>query len=215
MTEHTSRHARRIAAVTFDCWGTLIEVRDGTAAAHRRIDVLAARAGIDRERATVFIEQGRAEHFAEWLAGRHYGAAGIARFCMEKVGVSDETEIRSFRQELEQASLANEFVLLHGAEQTLAVLKASGIRTAVVCDTGLTPGWVTRKVLTDLGVERDIDAFAFSDDVGMPKPHARIFEAALDTLGVKPSATVHPVTCFARTSRALARSAWQPCGSPP
>lgn len=180
-----------ILAVTFDCWGTLIEAKDSSAAVAARIAPLVARAGIDSSRAAALIEEARAEHFHAWLSGRHYGSEGIARFCLERLGIHGEDDAREFRRELEDASLLTEFAPLEGANESLATLKTKGIGTAVICDTGLTPGWVTREVLARLGFAESVHAYVFSDDMGMTKPHAAMFATALDELGVEPPKAVH------------------------
>ncbi len=107
------------------------------------------------------------------------------------MGTHGEDDARKFRRELEEASLLTDFAPLENATESLATLKTKGIRTAVICDTGLTPGWVTREVLAHLGFAANVDAYVFSDDMGVTKPNDAMFTAALDALGVQPQNTVH------------------------
>jgi putative hydrolase of the HAD superfamily len=50
---------------------------------------------------------------------------------------------------------------------------------------------VVRRHLERVGLLEPLNAQIFSDEVGVPKPHARIFRATLDALGVRPEETVH------------------------
>lgn len=66
----------------------------------------------------------------------------------------------------------------------LRTLRARGARTAIVsnCDEN------TRSLLVSLGVAALADTLVLSCEVGAAKPDARIFEYALDRLGVAPDA---------------------------
>jgi len=55
----------------------------------------------------------------------------------------------------------------------------------------LTPGRVVRRHLDRLGLLSELESQAFSDEVGIPKPHRRAFESALAPLRVPPDAAVH------------------------
>lgn len=68
----------------------------------------------------------------------------------------------------------------------LQKLKARGMKIAIVsnCDE------LTRDLLSELGVAALADALALSCEVGAAKPSARIFEYALDELGVSADAAV-------------------------
>ena len=72
-----------------------------------------------------------------------------------------------------------------GAVEALAALRASGRRTAVVSnfDRRLRP------ILAGLGLGPLLDACVLPADAGAAKPDPRIFRAALDALGARPSET--------------------------
>jgi putative hydrolase of the HAD superfamily len=69
---------------------------------------------------------------------------------------------------------------------TLRGLRARGLRTAIVsnCD-----HW-TRPIVDELGLEREADAIVLSFEVGVAKPDAGIYRAALDALGARPEEAV-------------------------
>jgi putative hydrolase of the HAD superfamily len=94
---------------------------------------------------------------------------------------------------------------LEGARETLQLLAGAGVRTALICDTGLTPGRVVRRHLDALGLLPHLEAQVFSDEVGVPKPDPRVFHRALELLDAEPARAVH-VGDLLRTDVAGARA---------
>ena len=78
------------------------------------------------------------------------------------------------------------------------------IPTALICDTGFTPSRVVREALRMHSLH--LDHYFFSDEVGIPKPHAPMFLAALEATGAKPAEAVH-IGDLRRTDVAGARAA--------
>jgi len=81
-------------------------------------------------------------------------------------------------------------VLTDGAAETVQRL-AQRYKLGVISDSGLSTGRTLRHFL-----KRDslLDCFTcttFSDETGVSKPHARIFQIALDRLGAQPHEAVH------------------------
>jgi putative hydrolase of the HAD superfamily len=198
--------------VTFDCWGTLLFERDRAQAQRLRVDAVlrVARRGssaLDAETARAALDAAWRRHFDAWHAHRATGAAEMAGWILDSL-LLDAAARRELRPELEralaEASLESEIVALEGARETLEWLAAAGLRRALVCDTGFSPGRVVRQLLARTGLLPLLEALAFSDEVGVPKPHARIFEHALGALGAAPAAALH-VGDLRRTDVAGAR----------
>ena len=80
---------------------------------------------------------------------------------------------------------------LDGARETLARLRERGTRLALICDTGFTPGRVVRELLDRHGLLEPLEVLAFSNEVGVPKPHPQMFRAALEGLDVEAPGAVH------------------------
>jgi putative hydrolase of the HAD superfamily len=116
-----------------------------------------------------------------------------------RAGLADELE-RAFAE----ASLESEIAALDGSRKTLEWLAAAGLRRALVCDTGFSPGRVVRQLLARTDLLDLLEVLAFSDEVGVPKPEARIFEHALGALETAPHAALH-VGDLRRTDIAGAR----------
>lgn len=81
--------------------------------------------------------------------------------------------------------------LLPGAAGALADLNRRGIRLAIISDTAFSPGIVLRELMERCGVAKYFDAYVFSDESGVAKPHAEAFRRALEPFGVSPAHACH------------------------
>lgn len=197
-------------AVTFDCWNTLLREEDWHEAHRRRVDALlhAARetgARAEWEQASAAFDRAWRRHMELWVDGVASGAREVAHWAMHELaalthGATFELLVAHF----EHASHSSRVVPLDGAVETVAALAQAGVPAALICDTGLTPGRVVREHLARLGMLDGLRAQLFSDEVGVPKPDARIFRAALGALGIDAAGAVH-VGDLRRTDVAGAR----------
>ncbi len=77
-----------------------------------------------------------------------------------------------------------------GAVETLTALKARGLLLAAVSNT-IQPGRFLTTNLGRWGLQDVFDVRVYSSDVGVAKPHPRIFRVALEQLGVAPENAVY------------------------
>ena len=180
-----------IKAVTFDCWGTLITDSDLEKASAARTQAIVDYTGLEFERAQELFQRGWEKHHHSWLGGIQYGSEGIALYCVTELGIDDDMVRERLTEAFEEAGRHGTLRPLDGAPDTLRALREAGIRTALVCDTGLTPGRVVREFLDEAGCLEHLEFCAFSNEVGVPKPDPRIFRAALDAIDSKPEEAVH------------------------
>jgi putative hydrolase of the HAD superfamily len=198
-------------AVTFDCWNTLLREEDWQEAHRRRADALlhAARetgARVEPEQAAAAFDRAWQRHIDLWEQQIASGARDVAGWAMRELGaLAHGPTFELLVAHLEHASHSSRVVPLDGAVETVERLAAAGVPCALVCDTGLTPGRVVREHLARLGMIPGLRAQLFSDEVGVPKPSAKIFRAALDALGVEAAGCVH-VGDLRRTDVAGARA---------
>jgi putative hydrolase of the HAD superfamily len=199
-----------LQAVTFDCWNTLLFEPDWDEAHARRVGAL-TRAALEAGRTTTIGEADAAfsgaweRHMRLWSEGLATGSREVARDALGTLGLRrPHAELEHLVEAFEEASHTSRVQSLPGAQETLRDLSASGVRCALVCDTGLTPGRVVRRHLERLGLLEFLEVQAFSDEVGVPKPDPRTFRAALDPLGVAPNRALH-VGDLRRTDVAGAR----------
>lgn len=72
--------------------------------------------------------------------------------------------------------------VIEGVEEVFSILKDEDWLVGIVSNVIFWPGRVSRALLTRFGLWRFIDYGVFSDEVGYPKPHPRIFETLIDSL---------------------------------
>jgi putative hydrolase of the HAD superfamily len=208
MSASFPRHPR---AVTFDCWHTLIYESSWEIAHGLRVAAL-ERAAIASGRALEPGEAGRAfdaawgRHMDLWAGQVATGAREVAHWALEGLDLNPHGEqFEPLLEAFEEASHSGRVCMIEGALETLTRLEASGVHCALICDTGLTPGRVVRKLLDGHGLLAPLRETIFSDEWSLPKPHPRVFEAALESLGVPAQEAVH-VGDLRRTDVAGARA---------
>jgi FMN phosphatase YigB (HAD superfamily)/predicted kinase len=197
--------------VTFDCWNTLLYEGDWPVAHARRVDaVVAAIAGagrtVPREDAAIAFDAAWSRHMDQWRVGIATGARDVAYDVVVALGVEAEAGIvENLVHHFQNASHSGRVQALDGAVETLRSLVRGGVRCALICDTGLTPGHVVRLHLARLGLLEFLEVQSFSDEAGVPKPDPRIFRAAIEALRATPGRAIH-VGDLRRTDVAGARA---------
>ena len=182
--------------VTFDLWNTLlvsepggIEVRQS--AWQKVIDERDL--NITSDLLLSVLEMLPVRFDVEWRAGRQYTAKEALEDAFNVFGEKITDEDREvFSETFDQASFALKVDVIEGAEEVLAYLAGKGIKTAIVSDTSLSAGRHLRFFLTEFGIAPYVTYFAFSDEVGVYKPDAKIFMKALGGMGdVRPFKAAH------------------------
>ncbi len=186
-----------LKAITFDFWNTLYK-----AAAYARglrqvfIAELFARNHIDLTQAQIDAaeEVARQEWNRVWREEyRTPPAAAWVRWMLDELLITlPEPEFTALSDYYDRSLLDADPgpTLIDGAAETVRRL-AQRYRLGIISDSGLSTGRTLREFL-----KRDdlLDCFTcttFSDEVGVSKPHARIFQLTLDQLGAQPHEAVH------------------------
>jgi len=184
-------------AITFDCWNTLLYEDDWKAAHALRVEAL-ERAAREAGRAVSSADAGRAfdaaweRHMQLWRDGVATGSREVALWALGALGLREpHPALEHLVAVYEEASHSSRVEALAGARETLIALEGTGVRRALVCDTGLTPGRVVRRHLERLGLLELLEIQIFSDEIGVPKPDPRAFHSALQPLGVAPERALH------------------------
>lgn len=179
-------------AVTFDCWNTLLHQRSPDELNRARIRTLVrfSAGQLSTVEAHSLLETVWKYHLQEWRAGSIFGPREISKWLAGQLHLSPR-ESRLLRHELGELTLSCDVVPVPGASLLLKNLKARGLSTGLICDTGYTPGSIIRRILEREELLRYLDVLIFSDDVGFPKPDIRIFQLALDTLEADPRESMH------------------------
>jgi FMN phosphatase YigB (HAD superfamily) len=180
-----------IRAVTYDCWGTLIQDQDYEGAMALRAGALEHLVGLRADEAHALLREAWTMHDQAWKQVETFGPGRMAAYCLQARGIEDDGAMAELTRAFEEASLEVGVAPVDGAPETLAELAAAGIRRGLVCDTGFTPGRVVRRLLDVAGVSDHLEVLCFSDEVGVPKPGNDIFAKALAELGVRPPEAIH------------------------
>lgn len=193
--------------MTFDFWNTIAREPPGTMAEARRRAVASACEACDIEveveLLAASLEEVASSYHRSWSAGTHFHPSEGAEMLVGALGAegaAGEMVAEAFLTAGRGASLE----LSPDIRTCLAMLSEREIRLGIVCDVGFTGGELLRDFLDREGLLEHFSGWAFSDEVGHYKPSPRIFEAALDALGVEPAAAVH-VGDLRRTDIAGAR----------
>lgn len=174
---------------------------------------IAAKKGVelDLEKAAELIEGSWQEHVEAWRKGRSYGAPSAARWVLEQLDLArgqtpslDDDLVQELTRAIEDATHEVGTYVVEGAAEALQAVRDAGIPTALICDTGFTPGRHARRFLDQHGLK--LDHYFFSDEVGVPKPYPPIFQAALAATGAPAGLAVH-IGDLRRTDVAGARNA--------
>lgn len=107
---------------------------------------------------------------------------------LEELQLAPESFDEAMLEELEHAYAHAALDILprvvDGASDLLGELKARGFGVGLISNTGRTPGYVLRRILTALGIADSIDVMVFSNEHGACKPQPSIFEELRRGLGV-------------------------------
>ncbi|MFY9588185.1 MAG: HAD family hydrolase [Actinomycetota bacterium] len=189
-----------VRAVLFDFGHTLVDFR-------RTEDALRAAYGVVRERLTEWVED-RAPPEVDELVERIAGAVDdmVGRSYMER-RLEELDQVALFAQafaaigyqlppdllyevaEIDHDSFSQSLTAPASTLETLVTLREAGLRLGLISNLSLLPHKV-RADLEQLGIAPHLDAAAFSSEIGVRKPDARIFLHALQALGEDPAHAV-------------------------
>jgi putative hydrolase of the HAD superfamily len=179
-------------SVTFDCWQTLIHEADTRRGPRARIERFATFIGVDEKRVAEALATAWHAHQRAWHRRQVFAGPEMTRHALEELGVVlDPTREAQLIETLESEILDHEIRAIEGTRELLTSLRAAGVRTALICDTGFTPGRVIRQLLARVGLLDQLEVQIFSNEVGVPKPHPQAFEHALRALAVPAQGAVH------------------------
>lgn len=178
--------------VTFDCWSTLIHEAGTSHGMSKRVGMIATAAGVADDAARAALGEAWRHHQIHWHRRVAFTARDMTAHTLAVLGLTLEAPgLEDLVRTLEDEALKSEIRALPGAADTLRRLAEAGVRRALICDTGFSPGRVVRQLLARVGLLEHLEVTVFSDEVGVPKPHALPFTTALEALGVPAANAVH------------------------
>lgn len=181
-----------IRALTFDFWTTLFRDANSDARQEIRIAAFAEATGVSRETTAnvlqiVWTEFNRC-HLEEQRTLRPEDAVRLAAKAL-KIEIEPPVAAR-LAEGFATAVLAHPPVPIDGALEAVRAAAALG-PVGLISDTGVSPGSSLRVLLDRHGFTEWFAVMTFSDEVGVSKPQAPMFETTARTLGVEPGAILH------------------------
>ena len=172
-------------AVTCDAFGTLVTLREPTAA----LAELLAEHGAPRPAAAVAAAFAAEADYYTPRSWQGRDAESLARLRRESAGVFlDAVGADLARDEFAPAFVsALTFERVEGSLETLEALRARGLSLAVVSNWDVS----LPDTLASVGLEHLFTVVISSAAAGVAKPDPRIFELALEELGVAPERVLH------------------------
>lgn len=116
----------------------------------------------------------------------------ILKECFRKFGYEDEGTLVEEGLEIFYNALLEHRKLIEGVPEMLSFLKEKGYLIGLISDVawGL-PSTFPRKDIRHYRIDSYFDDMVFSTDVGLRKPHPRIFRISLENLGVESDEAVY------------------------
>lgn len=182
-----------IRAITFDFWRTLFrDVGDPARRRRIRIDALSEAAGVSPARAEDALR--RAEHdflLHHITEKRTLGPADAVDMVAQMLDVTlGDHKRHELTKVFAEAILYDPPTPIPGAFDAVKAASRS-FPLGVVSDSGISPGRSLRVLLDQQGFTKYFGALAFSDEVGVAKPQAAMFETAARHLRVAPHELLH------------------------
>lgn len=194
-----------IKAVTFDIWDTIVHDDSDEAERkekglrskreerrHQVWEALNAIEAIDLETVSLAYDVAEAGFVVTWKEGHiNWTIDQRLRVVLNGLGRSVPGEVfsdlveRHGRMEVDIPPL-----VIAGVQDAIAEL-STRYKLAIVSDAIVTPGSGLRELLDRYGVKQYFGGFAFSDEVGLSKPHRSMFDTAASQLGVGVDELVH------------------------
>lgn len=182
-----------LEAITFDFWRTLFyDPKPALRRREIRAEALMGVVDISREQALValqHVERAFLEHHIREQCT--LGPSDALRMVSEFIGRTVDThEERSLIRVFGEAILEDPPIPIPGALE--AVMSAAArFPVGVVSDSGISPGSSLRQLLHRHGFTKHFRVLAFSDEVGVAKPQALMFQTAARGLEVNPEGLLH------------------------
>jgi putative hydrolase of the HAD superfamily len=182
-----------VRAITFDFWRTLFtDRREPTERRELRVEAVARASGADPDAVRSALKTAEIEFLRHHIdQQRTLGPPDAVRIVARELSLAFDT-----RTAAELAEIFGAAILHHPPapiEGALEAVRAAAARypVGILSDAGISPGRSLRVLLDRHGFTRYLRCLAFSDEVGVAKPQARMFETAARGLGVQTDELLH------------------------
>lgn len=181
-----------IRAITFDFWMTLFREQDREARHDFRVQAFCRATGAPEADTARALQAAHDEFFRVHVSEqRTLAPEDAVRMVCEALDLTlDDATARSLAHDFGTAIHVFPPALIEGA---LEAVRAAAFRGPIglISDSGMSPGTSLRKLLDDHGFSSHFTVLTFSDELGVAKPQAPMFERTAAALGVAPSELLH------------------------
>lgn len=183
----TLARVMRTLAISFDVWGTLLDIR-------KFYQILSVKIAAATGRPYEEVYRRVLETYREAITKRLEGGfrrivIDSAAFFAERLGIDIEVLFRSLARALDDEDTGS--LVYEDVPETLERIRGRGHRTALVGNVMFWSGMVTRYILHRNRILDYFDATVFSDEIGSMKPGREIFEYVSQRTGVALRDTIH------------------------
>jgi putative hydrolase of the HAD superfamily len=190
-------------AITFDLWETLIadsKALDKKRAVYRveRAHHILRRAGFDVSRKELELAHQTVWESCrkKWEKARDVSFNQQLKMFLDlaRPGLAKKLKpgaLKEIGKAYSQAVLLYPPRMIKGADQVLQELRKEKYKIGLICNTGRTPGFVLRELLTRYSLLKYFDLTLFSDETIVRKPDPVIFRKALKSLKCPPRLALH------------------------
>lgn len=181
-----------ITAITFDFWCTLFRDANGAARQAMRVDAFSRMTGIESTRVeAVLHDVWRVFDRYHRQQQRTLTPMDAVQYAAVRLGITLAPKVAQ--------ALADVFataIVMYPAEpieEALQAVRAAASRFPVglISDTGVSPGSSLKTLLASNGFLPYFSRLTFSDEMGVSKPNALMFESTAQALGVVPGELLH------------------------
>ncbi len=187
----------KLKLITIDFWNTLFDSSNGEERNNQRIKTLLYY--LDKVGHYVKRDDIEAGMKATWFyfnriwedERRTPTPRELVEFFWKRLDAPDRPDyVEKIIENFSETILSYPPSIMDGAKSILPKLKKK-YKLAIVSDTGFSPGKVVRRLMKEQGVYDYFEAFSFSDETGVSKPHNKAFEAVLQPLEANPEEALH------------------------
>ena len=181
-----------IAAITFDFWCTLFRDANGVARQAMRVDAFSRLTGIEGVRVeAVLADVWRVFDRHHRQQQRTLTPMDAVQYAAVRLGIELSPEVATELSTIFATAIVH--FPAEPIEDALEAVRAASscLPVALISDTGVSPGSSLKSLLAQGGFLPHFSALTFSDEVGVSKPHALMFETTAKALGVAPNELLH------------------------
>lgn len=181
-----------ITAITFDFWCTLFRDANGVARQAMRVDAFSRMTGIETSRVEMVLNDvWRVFDRYHRQQQRTLTPLDAVQYAAVRLGITLSPKVAH-----ELADVFATAIVMYPAEpieDALGAVRAaaSHLPVALISDTGVSPGSSLKTLLSGGGFLPYFSKLTFSDEVGVSKPNALMFETTAQALGVAPGELLH------------------------